>query len=596
LISISEAVKSARYVAVLSLACVLGLSSTPALADLNPLTRVVRLSAISGSVSLSPAGSEDWVQAPLNRPLVQGDRLWLRPGDRAELHLGSTAIRLAGEGGLEILGLTDEDLQLKLVQGSVSLRVRDLGDKDTIELDTPNIAFQLNEPGEYRIDADPGRDHTLVQVRQGLGVAFPPHGARQSLSVGAGQRMGFSGGDLFVYESGRMGPRDDFDRWVAQRDGYDEADVTTRYVSRDMTGYEDLDAYGDWRIVDAYGPVWMPRVSQQGWAPYQFGHWAWIEPWGWTWIDDAPWGFAPFHYGRWAFISGRWGWIPGPADRRPVYAPALVVFTAASGGGFAWWPLAPGEPYHPGYAHDDRYLDRINRGIPSNRRIYAYENQRAPHAVGMMPEDDFKRGVRPAARPDGRNTSFADMQVREALPPSPTMPHGARVQPSADPLPVMPSRQVNQPERHSEQKMTNDYERPMSNPTMPAATMQIAPMVTPQAGGDRRRDYDTQSAGAGWRRQSAQPQPQSPPQAQPQQTTVQPSREMRPSSGGSADRGAAAQVAPQAPSTVPQRMQPATQMPQVAAPAVQTQQPAQQKKGDRLNEEQQGRLHRDADH
>jgi len=61
-----------------------------------------------------------------------------------------------------------------------------------------------------------------------------------------------------------------------------------------------------------------------GWAPYREGHWAWVEPWGWTWIDDEPWGFAPFHYGRWAFVAGAWSWVPGRLDPavRPVYAPA----------------------------------------------------------------------------------------------------------------------------------------------------------------------------------------------------------------------------------------------------------------------------------
>ena len=41
-------------------------------------------------------------------------------------------------------------------------------------------------------------------------------------------------------------------------------------------------------------------------------------------MDDAPWGFAPFHYGRWLWWGNRWHWAPGPKVARPVYAPALV--------------------------------------------------------------------------------------------------------------------------------------------------------------------------------------------------------------------------------------------------------------------------------
>ena len=60
-----------------------------------------------------------------------------------------------------------------------------------------------------------------------------------------------------------------------------------------MTGYEDLDENGDWSYVAGYGPCWRPRGVVVGWAPYRFGHWAYVGPWGWTWVEDEPWGFAP---------------------------------------------------------------------------------------------------------------------------------------------------------------------------------------------------------------------------------------------------------------------------------------------------------------
>ena len=63
---------------------------------------------------------------------------------------------------------------------------------------------------------------------------------------------------------------------------------------------------------------------------YRDGHWAWVDPWGWTWIDDAPWGFAVSHYGRWTNLSGTWGWVPGPVTTRAYYAPALVAFVGGN--------------------------------------------------------------------------------------------------------------------------------------------------------------------------------------------------------------------------------------------------------------------------
>ena len=60
----------------------------------DPPSRAARLSFLSGSVSFQPGGVEDWVPASLNRPLTTGDRLWTEAGSRAELNLGSAALRL----------------------------------------------------------------------------------------------------------------------------------------------------------------------------------------------------------------------------------------------------------------------------------------------------------------------------------------------------------------------------------------------------------------------------------------------------------------------------------------------------------------------
>ncbi|MGO8013232.1 DUF6600 domain-containing protein, partial [Rhizobium ruizarguesonis] len=81
-------------------------------------------------------------------------------------------------------------------------------------------------------------------------------------------------------------------------------------VSREVIGYRDLDTYGTWYSEPEYGHVWRPTLLVDDWAPYRYGRWIWVAPWGWTWIDDAPWGFAPSHYGRWAYLRHRWYWVP----------------------------------------------------------------------------------------------------------------------------------------------------------------------------------------------------------------------------------------------------------------------------------------------
>ena len=131
-----------------------------------------------------------------------------------------------------------------------------------------------------------------------------------------------------------------------------------------MVGYEDLDDYGDWRDDSNYGHVWFPNQVAVGWAPYHAGHWDWISPWGWTWVDDSPWGYAPFHYGRWVSVGGRWGWVAGPVAVQAVYAPALVVFIGGGpggvGGNVGWFPLGPREVYVPSYHVSQAYVNRVN--------------------------------------------------------------------------------------------------------------------------------------------------------------------------------------------------------------------------------------------
>ncbi|MGN7102073.1 DUF6600 domain-containing protein [Ralstonia holmesii] len=343
----------------------------------DPASRVARLSDFSGTVSFAPAGSDDWAGASLNRPLTTGDRLWSDQGSHSELHVGSTALRLGQNTGATLVDLDDRNTQVKLTQGALSVRVRSLPADQTIEIDTPNLAFTPQAPGEYRLDVAPDGSSTTVTVWHGQGTAY---GDDRSAPLGAGQQIRFGGTDL-AEAGGTDNPgRDAFDRWAESRDAREDASMSARYVGREMTGYEALDDNGTWREEDGYGAVWVPRAVPAGWAPYRTGHWAWVAPWGWTWVDDAPWGFAPFHYGRWAYVGSTWCWVPGPVVPRPVYAPALVGFVGGGGGGgvswginisigspgVAWFPLAPGEAYRPVYAASPTYVTNINRTVVVN--------------------------------------------------------------------------------------------------------------------------------------------------------------------------------------------------------------------------------------
>ena len=284
---------------------------------------MARLNYIQGSISFQPGGETDWVQANPNRPLTVGDNLWADRNSRGELHIGSSSIRIGSETGITFLNLDDRTVQIQLAQGSMNVSVRRLDGGDDFEIDTPNLAFTLQRPGEYRVDVDPNGNATAITVRAGEGEAT---GGGSDYHMDSGDRATFSGTDTLTYDGGQARGLDEFDSWCRSRDDREERSPSARYVSRDVIGYDDLDDNGEWRNVPDYGYVWFPTRVAPGWAPYRYGHWVWVAPWGWTWVEDEPWGFAPFHYGRWAEVGGGWCWVPGPVVVRPVYAPALVVF------------------------------------------------------------------------------------------------------------------------------------------------------------------------------------------------------------------------------------------------------------------------------
>jgi len=330
----------------------------------DPPGRVARLNYMQGSVSFRPAGEDDWVTAVPNRPMVTGDDLWADEDSRAEVHVGSAAIRLGPKTGITFLNLDDNTTQIRLAQGSLIMRVRHVDDDDTYEIDTPNTAFSLLQPGEYRVDVSQDGSQTITTVWHGRGRVT---GGGSSYTVIAGQSATFTGTDQVNYDLGQIPDRDDFDDWAFERNDREDRADSANYVSREMTGYEDLDDNGDWSYVAGYGPCWRPRAVVVGWAPYRFGHWAYVGPWGWTWVEDEPWGFAPFHYGRWAFVNSGWFWVPGPVVVRPIWAPALVAFVGggpgfrfSAGVGVGWFPLAPGEVYVPGYHVSRTYVNNVN--------------------------------------------------------------------------------------------------------------------------------------------------------------------------------------------------------------------------------------------
>ncbi len=378
-----------------------------------------------------------------------------------------------------MLNLDDSNAQLKVAQGTLSTRVRALPPGSSYEIDTPNLALGIAAPGDYRVDVAPDGSSTTVTVRNGSATVYGDGG---QVPVAAGQQITFSGTNLQqIADNGAPGP-DAFDQWTASRDAAEDRSVSARYVSRDVPGYQDLDANGTWRDDPQYGNVWVPNSVPADWAPYRDGHWVWQAPWGWTWVDDAPWGFAPYHYGRWAYVDNSWAWAPGPVvvSEPPCYAPALVAFVGggdrhfnwgvnlAIGGavaaGVAWFPLGPGEPWHPRWGSwSPHYYQRINQTVivnNYNRNVNihnTYVNYHAPGGVTAVPATAFVHG-----QPVGRFAQKVD----------PRQWHNAQINPGGPG--IAPVRESFRPGMRNAnyRPPANVAARPVvatRNPTVPAA-------------------------------------------------------------------------------------------------------------------------------
>lgn len=367
-----------------------------------------RLSYVVGQASFWRPGAPDWTPAQLNTPLAPGDELYTGEAGNLELQVGTRAfVRAWGETQLGLANQEPDFLQLKVTSGHVSLDLRSLDPGRTVELDTPSAVFTIDHPGYYRVDVSPERT-SFITRRAGRAVMTPAGG--QAVAITPSEEVVLDNTATPTVQSYVAPELDPWDRWnYARTDELLEA-LSARYVSADVYGANDLDHYGNWRVVPTYGPVWVPEAVPDGWAPYSAGRWMRDAYYGWTWVDTAPWGWAPYHYGRWVSVDGFWAWAPGPVVARAAYAPALVAFfNVAAGGGVieapsvGWVALSWGEPVVPWWGSAG-FIGRpwwggwagphvVNDAAVKETTISIYRNVNVPHAVVAVRQDSFGPGA-----------------------------------------------------------------------------------------------------------------------------------------------------------------------------------------------------------
>ncbi len=612
---------SSRFVLLLlTVAFFLSLPGRASAQEADPPSRVGRLNYIEGSVSFQPAGTSDWLDANPNRPLTTGDQLWADENSRGELHMGGSVLRISSQTGISFLNLSDQAVQIQVAQGSADLRVLHLEDNETYELDTPNLAYTILRPGDYRVDVNPDGTSSVVQVISGAGEVTA---GGTAYNVAPGQRYVFSGTDLVNYEAAAAPGPDAFEHWSQEREQREDKMASAQYVSRDVIGYEDLDDHGRWDDDATYGHVWVPTGVAADWAPYRDGHWAFVAPWGWTWVDDEPWGFAPFHYGRWAHTRGGWAWVPGPVQAagvvyvRPVYAPALVAFVGGGGfsasievgrgAGVAWFPLGPRDVWVPGYHVSEAYMTRVN---VSNSRVInrteitnvytttivnknvnvnrTYMNQNAPGAVTAVPRATFQNGepvARSAVRMNSQQIEHPQVVAAAATTPTPRAVAGpsAPARASARPPATLASRPVVTkmapsaraiPVGHTAPASASTYRsmpnaKPATTPAgRPADTTAAKPTVPPTAQPTPNRNQPPARENTVKQPAPGAAKPAPPPAKQPATTTERPAEQPAPNRvEPPAHENTVKQPAPGAAKPTP---------PPAKQPAISTERPAEQ--------------------
>ncbi len=425
---------------------------------------VARLAWLEGDVSIAPGDAPDERQSgAVNAPLTSGDRLRVGSGGHAEMQLRGAVLFLAPGTELAFQAGARDSRLVALSSGTVTIRVFGARGIDDLAVATPNAAVALELPGVYRFDVSATGD-TAVSVARGRARAATAEGG---LSLGWGERMRVVGLVRPEYDVVDLGKGDAWDRWVEKRSARFRSVRSAAHVHPDVCGVDDLDAWGEWEQTAERGWAWFPRVSLADWMPYRSGRFVWREPWGWTWLSDEAWGWAPYHHGRWTIVRKRWAWLPDePKGATPSWLPAVVAFvgggpgpdgSSGSDGYVGWFPLAPGEPLHPwwirptGPASDApyRYLHR-DRALYLPRAVFArgrFDESDLVHDAALLsglrsaplvrgplpvpPERDAPRAFR-------ENSAGASAGPRPALPVRRTKPPapGGRVTPSPAPTPV----------------------------------------------------------------------------------------------------------------------------------------------------------------
>ncbi len=379
--------------------------------------RVSRISFVRGEVQIRRFGVEGWEKATLNLPVVEGDEILTESGGRVEIQFDNHKhLRLAENSYLKIANLKDEGIAVSLSLGTLNLRLTSFDkDKSYFEIDAPKTTIAVQRAGTYRVDAGKTGDTEIrVTAMDGGEARVYSDNAGFTLKNGRSSRIYIDGPTSGEWETVAASRSiDEFDEWSSNRDSVIAKRLRDayydRYYDQDIYGADDLNDHGAWVHTRDYGYVWRPHTASisvyADWSPYRYGHWRWMPPYGWIWVNDEPWGWATYHHGRWIWDNGYWVWSPYGYYRtsRSWWRPALVVINIFNNN-VCWYPL--------GYRHRYNNYNSYNNPVRHN-----------PNQPNLP-----TGGIKPIPSPTPSGVSVTDPTgTRRKRPPLLDVPPGAVV-------------------------------------------------------------------------------------------------------------------------------------------------------------------------
>ena len=282
----------------------------------STVTRTARLTFFAGAVEIGRIDNTALGEPVPNMPLVEGTRIVTGDYGQAEIEFedGSVA-RLTPRTVLTLNKLTVENgaarTELELLAGLAYFELRQ-SSMSTYTVDAGGTRLTPLENLTVRIGLD--NPPAAFAMLAGSANLERPGEFTAELHVGESLR-GIADGDKPYFRTDLIVP-ESWDTWNIQRDQAAAEEADQRTAARDPFagsqgyGWSDLDIHGTWYTVPGTGPVWQPENADEGFDPYGYGNWVYVNT-GYVFASGYSWGWTPFHCGAWQYFGGfGWGWSP----------------------------------------------------------------------------------------------------------------------------------------------------------------------------------------------------------------------------------------------------------------------------------------------